>query len=230
MLLSPEQHKNPARELMIACDYILTISSGLIWPCLAEAMLSTLESLTGESQCYEKLAREAVTRFRHLDIAWRLHHSFCSEAKFWEVKIMWMKGPWYIKGISVWESLIPLALTLKCALNCWNVCRQIRESNCVWKKRWGDSTDCKASWGKFVILDYVNKIWLNHESVWTCVSYWESKREHVESKVERDVRLLAANTHKLEPNPVFWHSWLLSFRSISHRCALCLFSHISQQH
>lgn len=67
---------------MIACDYSLRaplppiISSGLIWPGPAEVTLSVLESLTGENQSEEGLTREALTRFLHLDIAWRLHHSF----------------------------------------------------------------------------------------------------------------------------------------------------------
>lgn len=76
---------------MIACDYSLhaplppTISSELG---LAEVTLSTLESLTGEKRSEEKLTREALTRFLHLDIAWRLHHSFYSKVRFWEVRVM----------------------------------------------------------------------------------------------------------------------------------------------
>lgn len=57
---------------MIACDYSLAISSGLIWPGLARVKHSTLESLTGESRSEKKLNREALTRFLHLDIALRL--------------------------------------------------------------------------------------------------------------------------------------------------------------
>ncbi|KAK5852932.1 hypothetical protein PBY51_006763 [Eleginops maclovinus] len=79
---------------MIACDYSLypplppTTSSGLIWPGLAEAMLSTLGSLTGESRSEGRLTGEALTRFFHLDIAWRLQHSLCSKVQFWEVRVM----------------------------------------------------------------------------------------------------------------------------------------------
>lgn len=69
---SVQSSRDLARELMIACDYSLAISSGLIWPGLAKVTLSTFESLTGESRSEKKLNREALTRFLHLDIALRL--------------------------------------------------------------------------------------------------------------------------------------------------------------
>lgn len=86
-----QSSRNPVREQMIACDYSLTISSGLIWPGLAKVTLSTLESLTGESRSEKKLNREALTRFLHLDIASRLRRSFHRKVQFWEARSMRMK-------------------------------------------------------------------------------------------------------------------------------------------
>lgn len=111
-----QSSRNPQGELMIACDYSPhaplppIVSSVLIWPGPAEVTLSTLESLTRENRSEERLTGEALTRFLHLDIAWRLHHSFCSKVRLWEVRVMWIKGFWYIKGPSVWGDLAPSAL------------------------------------------------------------------------------------------------------------------------
>ena len=62
-------------ELMIACDYSLPVFEQ--GPGRGSAQHSG-----AVNQREEELAGEALTRFLHLDIAWRLHNSF------WEGRVV----------------------------------------------------------------------------------------------------------------------------------------------
>lgn len=110
----------------------------------------------------------------HLDIAWRLHHSFslygCGRRESCESRVFW-----YIKGLSVWGSPIPQALDVLWSVGMCADERHVREVVNLCGFKWRYSHMAKHSWKMvWVLAGNISRSLISCPHTWLFV--WVSVR------------------------------------------------------